>query len=413
MRDLESQLRAWTDQTEPVTADDAVTEAESTTTTPFARPAADPSGRRRAWALLAAAILLVVGVAAFAFRGTGGDDTTPASPGPERPDPNGPEVVPRPTDPTVGTTTTEVPDTSGVEGRPSVLVGYTSDNRLVAIDPDTGALLRVLAEGFDAPDAPIEGGPFVVGDIAVDASRGRVLYGTCCEPAVGQIFAVDLEAGEPESFRFGDRPTLSPDGTELAIVEMQQLKIIDLATGDEQAYTTTAAVGEGAGRPRQVELVIDDLAWSPDSTQLLLVATDHVGGRSEVRLATFDGGSDLVFAARVLAEGPAEGERRVSLPRFGADGSISWIRQNVYDAVDGAAVEERIPADQAQGAADIGQPETTALAHEVRSRFVDGRGVEWRLSADGTVTEGGKPAFTVPEGGKAVFPVSGLRALAG
>lgn len=403
MRDLESQLRAWTDQAEPVTAADAVAEAESLPApTPLARPSG-ASGRRGAWVLLAAAVLLVAGAAAFAFRGTGGDGggSTPAGPGTVDPAPSTPTTptVPTPatTEPGSATTTPVDATDPGTAGRPTVLVAYTGDNRLVTLDPDTGEIRRVLADGFDAPDAQIEGGPFVVGDIAVDVARGRVLYGTCCEPAVGQIFTVDLDAGGPESFRFGDRPVLSPDRTKLAIVEMQELKIIDLATGDEQAYTTMANGSVGGGPVRTVEYVVDDIAWSPDGTQLLLVTTDHVAGKSEVRLATFDGGSDLVFAARVLAEGPAEGERRVSMPRFGADGSISWIRQNVYDAVDGAAIEERIASPDGDGLS------VTTLGHEVRSRIVDGRGVEWRLLADGTVTEGGASVFTLP----------GFRTLAG
>lgn len=392
MRDLDTQLRAWADQAVPVTADEA--ERRASGATPFDRLTPESGSRRRAWALLAAAVLVVVGIAALAFRGAGSDEPRPVTSGPGEPQP----TAPLPTEPTVDTIETTVA-VSADATRPAVLVAYAGDNRLVSLDPDTGDVVRVLAEGFDDPDLEIEGGPYVVADISVDQRRGRVVYGTCCEPAVGQMFAVDLADGDPVTFSFGDRPALSPDGSKLAYVQLQELRVLDLDTGEERTFPTSAFNGSTEpGGGRQVEYVIGQISWSPDGSQLLLATSEYGDGVSEIRLATFEeSGSDLVFASSVLASGPIDGSESLSHPLFHTDGSVSWIRQGVLDTDGEAVVEERvIPYSD-------GDAHRTPLSQKVLSRFLDGRGIEWRLSADGTVTEDGQVVFTVP----------GLRALAG
>lgn len=392
MRELDTQLRAWSDQAPPVMAEEAIDRL--TGPAPLERPDPDQNGRRRAWALLAAAIIVVAAIAAVAFRGAGTDDPTPATPGPDGPQP----TAPLPTDPSTPAAPTVTTEPVDPPERPSVLVGYTEDNRLVTLDPDSGEIIRVLAEGFDDPDLQIEGGPFVVADISVDHERGRVIYGTCCEPASGQMFVVDLADGDVETFLYGDRPTLSPDGTKLAYVVLQELKVLDLGTGDERSYPTSAFEGSTeSGQGRQVDYVIDEIAWSPDGSQLLLATSEYGEQISEIRLAAFDDGSDLVFASSVLASSPLEGPERVAHPLFHADGSISWVRQGVLDGDHDTAVEERVTP---EGDGDIRR---TPLGGMVQSRFLDSRGVEWRLSAFGSITEDGEDRVLVP----------GLRALAG
>ena len=230
MPDLGDQLRRWTDQAQPVTPEEARHRAAADLDHQPRRP------DRRAWLAVAAVVVLLVGigVAVVARSDDDADDGVRTVPSPTTTAPGGPTTT---TEPTATSTTAGAgePAASG----PATFVAHDPQHRLVLLDSRTGDLVRVLAT-FDDPDAEVpEGEPAgmgrYLGPMAVGAD-GFVYYETCCEPAVGEIFRVPVEGGEPERVTYGTDPAISPDETELAVVEVQALKVRDLRTGEETRY---------------------------------------------------------------------------------------------------------------------------------------------------------------------------------
>lgn len=390
MRDLETQLRAWTDQAAPVTVDD-VDAAVSSGRIGLDGPAR--RGRTAAWALIAAVVLVVAGLA-FVVAGDDGDEA-PASPGPQT-------TIEPSDDPSTTTSLLE----NAATGDPDLLVAFTADGRLISIDPVTGEERAELATGYSAADEPeVEGGPYVISSVTVDRDGGDLYFATCCEPAVGEIFRV--RDTQVERYRNGDMPALSPDGTMLAVVELQTMKIIDVATGDairEWALMANGPIGEGGSETS--ELVPSDISWSPDGSQLVMVTSDYTEGVSTIRVVEIDDtSSGAVFAARTVADGPIEGSERPTLPLFDSEMWVSFVRQNLNDeASDGTVVEVDVfdPLASRPYGADGDARSDDTLDAEILSRFWFDDS-EWRLLTDGTVTVDGELRFTVP----------GLRLLAG
>lgn len=151
-------------------------------------------------------------------------------------------------------------------GVPARWVGHDEEHRLVVVDTDSGEALRVL-ETFDDADVfteetgePLAAGSFL-GDITVSPDGGTVYWERCCEPAPGVIFRAPVDGGEPEQVTLGAFPALSPDGSQLAVVELQWITVVDLATGDARRFTAGGDRGPSA---------LANPAWSPDGATLAL-----------------------------------------------------------------------------------------------------------------------------------------------
>ena len=364
MSDLGDQLRRWTDQAEPVTADEASRRAAGDD-----RRGASP--RRRAWLAAAAVVLVLVGIGAFTAARTGdtADDLrTGPSPAPTSTTEADPVTT---TSVTTRTTTTTVP---GEAGPPPSFVAHDAQHRLVVVDAVTGETTRVL-DTFDDPDAPVpEGEPAgmgrYLGGFTVAPDGQTVYFETCCEPAVGEVFRVPIEGGEPELVTYGTSPTISPDGTRLAVIDIGGIKVLDLASGEETRYPV-------ADDTPYVTLARP--AWSPDGTMLAIERYDESVDRGRVVLVTFDGAQDVLNAASTVAE--ADDEGTPTFPAFAADGTLLVVRQRVEGQVPvGPAHLEPIPDPDIQffpssyrSEAVLAQSRSTGSGHLIR------------LSADGRV----------------------------
>lgn len=343
MPELDDQIRSWVDRAAPITPDEVRRAAEGPTERTDRRP--------RVHLLVAAALVLVVGVAALALgRGDDDGDRIRTTNVPSTSDAPSTTTSSEPVNP--APTTTE-PSSPSTRGRPPLYVAHTTDHTLVVVDSETGEVLRTLVE-FDDPDAPVaEGEPAGMGrylaamDLAPDGET--VFYETCCEPAAGEIWRVPIAGGEPERIAFGTHPAVSPDGTELAIVELQGVTVIDLSGGDAERRQVPIA-----GDP---PAIVANPAWSPDGTML---AFEHYATSTDdgsVMVVTFDDRGVPVGPAEVVVEaGGGEGSAVPMFPSFDAEGNLHVVRQDrslaegplspggsaeaeVYDPIEGTLLE--------------------------------------------------------------------------
>lgn len=317
MPELDDQIRRWTDSASPVSPDEARSAAGT-------GPAADGPGSSRRWLAVAAVLaLLVVGVAVVVTRR--GDDASPKRIGSERVDSNGgsTSVVPSTTAPRSDeTTSTTTPRRADEQGVPATFVAQDPRHRLLVVDAAAGRIVRVL-DTFDDPEAAAPPGEPAgmgryLGALAVSPDGETVYYETCCEPAVGEVFRVPVDGGEPERVTYGTDPAVSPDGTKLAVIESQALKVVDLESGDEQRYETADNVPA---------IALENPVWSPDGTRIALERYDSSLADGRVVLVTFDGAEDVLNAASTVAEADDAGSPM--RPSFDADGNIHLVRQHV------------------------------------------------------------------------------------
>lgn len=362
MSDLGDQLRRWTDQAEPVTADEARRRAAGD-------DGRGPRSRRPAWLAVAAVALLLVGIGAFAATRTGdtADDDVRTGPSPTPTSTTETEAAP--------TTTTTVP---GQVGPPASFVAHDAQHRLVVVDAITGETTRVL-DTFDDPDAPApEGEPAgmgrYLGRFSVTPDGQTVYFETCCEPAVGEIFRIPIEGGEPERVSYGTDPAISPDGTKLAVIALQALKVVDLRTGEETTYPLA---------DNYPALALAHPSWSPDGTMVVLERYDESVDRGRVVLVTFDGAQDVLNAASTVAEADEAGTPM--FPTFDDEGGILLVRQRSVDGTPtGEARLERyaVYGDRLPTERGVTYPQPVVALNRSAGGFLV------RLLADGTVELG-------------------------
>lgn len=260
-------------------------------------------------------------------------------------------------------------------------VGHDGDHRLVVVDTSSGEVVRVLAT-FDDPDdftgetgEPFAAGSFL-GDITVSPDGETVYWERCCEPAPGAIFRAPVNGGEPEQVTLGAFPALSPDGSQLAVVELQWITVIDLGTGDARRVE--------AGVDRRPAALANP-AWSPDGRTLAFERYDNGLERGQIMVLDVEGAASL-DDARLLTSADEAGTPM--LPTFDRVGRLHIVRQQGTVAQPGAGPDgpaEAVVLDPVTGgvisrrslsAAVLEQDHDPSNSYLVRA-FADGR-VEYR-----------------------------------
>lgn len=154
--------------------------------------------------------------------------------------------------------------------------GLTLD--LVLVDSSTGEVVqRTLGWGADLGAPEPEGGRQLLTEVAPGA--GLVWVADCCEPAVGNVYGVDVSATTPVPESAVDidgvSPVVSPDGTLVAVQVLDiGVTVHDAETGEALVDPASVknvlsvpsdAIGFVAARP---------LAWLDDATLAVGISTD-------------------------------------------------------------------------------------------------------------------------------------------
>ena len=314
MTELDEELRRWADQAVPVRGQEARSRAREVAN----GSPSDASRRYSVW-LVAAALLVVVGITtAIVSSGDHHRDRV------------------RTTDHPVGSSTPTSPERGPSSGEqasavPGWFVAHDARHRLVVVDSATFQTIRVL-DSFDDPTTPAPPGEpggmgRYLGPMAVSPDGKTVYFEVCCEPAVGEIYRIPIEGGRPERVAYGTSPAVSPDGTRLAVVEMQDLRVINLATGDSTLIPIGSLVQPPAGG--QV-MGLSQPAWSPDGSTLAYVL--HVQlDQARVVVRSMTGDLALSGSERSIVEADADGTPM--FPTFDAAGRLHVVRQRYRDSL--------------------------------------------------------------------------------
>lgn len=231
-------------------------------------------------ALTGAAVLALV-VGAVALLRIDRDDAAPVT------------TEPAPTSMVPATTSTTTPSV----GLVPQFVGITTDGRLVVVDARTGEEVLELDRMGDptAPRDPADGpGPNVIQSVDRMAT-GQVLYGDCCEPAAGTIFAIGLD-GSP---------------TTLPVIDEQGERDV-VARGWDPAVTANGELAVASGGAGAIET-----SSFPGDVPPRTIDPEHVG--SAAAPAWLDQG-DSRSAPWLAYEVAADGRRIVRLVAVAEEG---------------------------------------------------------------------------------------------
>ena len=129
----------------------------------------------------------------------------------------------------------EIPVGSFVAERGDLIVLRTDGDleyRPGAVSGDGGEAVIALVDNADPREEVAEGpGPNVIDHVA-GIVNGSIIYGDCCEPVAGNVYALTEALAPPQNFQFGYSPSLSPVRSTLLTVNDYLITAIDTMSGD-------------------------------------------------------------------------------------------------------------------------------------------------------------------------------------
>jgi hypothetical protein len=282
----------------------------------------------RPYVALAAAVVLVLGIAAIVVTRSDGDQTVHSTDDPSSTVTTAPSTPT--TDPVPVTTATTSPLL--VDG-PSVFAAVVDPDGdglgdVALLSATTGAVIQTIYTAPHPPSAP-EGGS--TGAIAVDvSSEGVVYYEVCCEPAAGAVYGYDLDSGEDLGLiTYGTAPAVSADGSELAVANTSatpnRVEVVDLGSGDRVESWPLGEAEPGASA------LVTDIAWSPYDRTVAVERVSYSGGAfSGVRV-------DLMDVATGATTPADTGDDGVAMPAFRADRTL-LVASPAQETTDGGPI---------------------------------------------------------------------------
>ena len=222
--------------------------------------------------------------------------------------------------------TTSVPTTTTALGPTDApqFVGITTDGRLVVVDVATGQEVRELDRAGDpnavgTPEDPIPPNWLESVEV-VPGSTPQILYGDCCEPAVGNVFAIGID-GSPTTLGFltttGERPLVT-NGSMPAVNREGELASIEGSLGlvirdieEPSGYLQVDRGFQGTGGP-VTWLTTDEVAYEAQAEDGTFVRVVSPSAPDDVAILDAPGEAvwtdPVGYAGQLLvAEGAAQG----------------------------------------------------------------------------------------------------------
>jgi hypothetical protein len=231
----------------------------------------------------------------------------------------------------ITSTTCDPADGEAPQPPPESIVAVTDDGRLVVLRTSDGAEVSELADLGSGEASEDDPAPVSITGVALRPGTTEVYFETCCEPAAGQIFKVDLATpgAEPVSVALGYGMDISGDGRRIAFVSGPVVTVTELDTGE---IVRTAESGDGSHEWVQAALNQDGSVLAIERA----LERDDAGQivRSDARTTSLVDGAyeehdvdqgrfmPLFVGGTSLASAPGPGER---LKDANLDESGGWI----------------------------------------------------------------------------------------
>lgn len=216
---------------------------------------------------------------------------------------------------------------------PGAIVAVTADGRLVVLRTSDGAEVSELADMGSGEATEDDPAPDSITGVALRPGTTEVHFETCCEPAAGQIYRVDLATpgAEPVPVAYGYGMDISGDGRRMAYVSGPTVSVMDIDSGQ---VVQTAESGDGSHDWVQAALDHDGTVLAIE--RALERADDGEVLRSDARtvdISSADGAYEehpttagrfipLFVEGETLASAPGPGER---LRDANIDETGEWI----------------------------------------------------------------------------------------
>jgi len=280
-------------------------------------PGPEPAPSERSWRGLviglagAVAVLLVVVTVTVIGRSGGGGTTAPSTSvvGATVPKKAAPSVT---SGPGGKPPATEAPPTTRVPTPVSIVAA--DERRIVVLDQSGAAAPRTL---FDiGPPPPANQVPPTIGGVSLSSDGRFVYFDVIANPVAGSLNRVPVAGGKKEDLGTGVAPTLSPDGSTLALIEAPEPDV-------PATLVLRHADGSSPQRFPLADGTCGNIAWAPSRRE---VAVDLCSGGEAVTVAIVDVASG---GLRQLV--PPDGTTW-SVPAFKPDGTLTVVEQRGTDA---------------------------------------------------------------------------------
>ena len=202
-------------------------------------------------------------------------------------------------------TTTTAAQPAPPSAFPTSMAAIRGSEQILLIDTTTGAS-TVIAEFSLVVDVENQIGPQFPFSVDVDAAAVGLRYDTCCDVEASMTSYIDLQTENTSSPVPGAVPSVSPDGSALAVTHVSTIDVIDTASG------STTSLGRS-----DATWFLGRSSWNHDGSSLAIEVHTTAVGRPAI--AVVPAGATSLDAATLL-----EPPQNVSwtLPSYRADGAL-------------------------------------------------------------------------------------------
>jgi len=203
-------------------------------------------------------------------------------------------------------------DSAAPTAFPPSMAAIRGGEEILLIDTSTGNSTSVALFSLVVDEENKVGPPFPF-SVDVDPVAVGVRYDTCCDPQGSATTFVDLTSGLPGTAISGGLPSVSPNGSKLALSNIETVDIVDVVNGSTSTLAKSGEqwfVGRTSWSPNGATIAVEVLAPTLDAPAIALV---------DPTMPNLD-------SAKVLE---APGGYAWTLPSFRADGNLVVLETSI------------------------------------------------------------------------------------